>query len=197
MGVTVGVPVWVAVGGTNCVAVAVALGVVVGRGGPRGSATINGRNPLMAKVSASTERIQPRRPNQPIRVTIASPIHARFDMMNSIPRLIVQTAACSLSGEGKRVILELRVKRNGISVTYKNLFCNRDGPSDSLAGGIDQACRRRLSPGRAEGLTLENFAAAISTGAMHEEHLATFVETLRFAHSVRSEMGHVKLNIIL
>ena len=105
-------PVWVAVGGTNSVAVA------VGCGGPGGSATINGRNPLMAKVCASTERIQPRRPNQPIRVTIASPIHARFDMMNSIPRLVVQTAACSLSGEGKRVILELIVKLNCIINTY-------------------------------------------------------------------------------
>jgi hypothetical protein len=137
VGVTVGVPVWVAVGGTNSVAVAVALGVVVGRGGPRGSATIRGRNSVAAKVSASTERIQPRRPNQPNRVTIASPIHARFDMMNSIPRLVGQTAACSLSGEGKRVILEFIVKLNGIIITYRfgrigPVADHRTGPGDDV-----------------------------------------------------------------
>jgi hypothetical protein len=72
----------VAVGGTKSVAVA------VGRGGPGGSARMTGKKPVVAKVSASTERIQPSKPNPPIAMTIPRPVHERFDMMNSVSPLV-------------------------------------------------------------------------------------------------------------
>ncbi len=86
VGVNVAVAVWVSVGGIRVmvVVVGVASGVEVGGWGSGESARMTGRKPVVLKSSAPADRDQLRTPNQPTAMTIAKPIHTRFDMLSSL-----------------------------------------------------------------------------------------------------------------